>query len=67
VPSACEAADTLLRSAPAAESVTVLLRDAPDDDLVDGLVAHLAEHHPGVEATVVGPTGHGPALVMGLD
>ena len=50
-----------------AESLTVLLHEAPDDGLVDGLVEHLAAHHPGVEATVVGPTGHGPALVLGLD
>ena len=35
--------------------------------LVDALAAHLAAHHPGVEPTVVGPTGHGPALVIGLD
>jgi dihydroxyacetone kinase-like predicted kinase len=69
VQGACEAADGLLGAAGAmpAESLTVLLRDAPDEDLVDGLVAHLAAHHPAVEATVVGPTGHGPALVLGLD
>ncbi|GEK21578.1 DAK2 domain-containing protein [Cellulomonas xylanilytica] len=50
-----------------AESLTVLARDASDDELLDVLVAHLAQHHPGVEATMVGPTGHGPALVLGLD
>ncbi|NUU16449.1 DAK2 domain-containing protein [Cellulomonas humilata] len=50
-----------------AESLTVLLQGAPGDGLVDGLVDHLAAHHPGVEATVVGPTGRGPALVLGLD
>ena len=49
------------------ESLTVLLRAAHEDGLVDGLVGHLAAHHPGVEATVVGPTGRGPALVLGLD
>ncbi|MET0789717.1 MAG: DAK2 domain-containing protein [Cellulomonas sp.] len=67
VRSACEAADALLGAARGAESLTVLVRGAPDDHLVDGLVAHLAAHHPGVEATVVGPTGHGPALVIGVD
>ena len=30
-------------------------------------IAHLATRHPGIEPTVVGPTGHGPALVIGLD
>jgi hypothetical protein len=50
-----------------AESLTVLLQDASDAALVDDLVDHLAAHHPGVEATVVGPTGRGPALVLGLD
>ncbi|MEZ0449788.1 hypothetical protein, partial [Cellulomonas sp. ICMP 17802] len=66
---ACDAADALLatpRTQPA-ESLTVLLRDAEPDGLVDGLMDHLATRHPGVEATVVGPTGHGPALVIGLD
>jgi hypothetical protein len=64
-----EAVDTLVRTprATPAESLTVLGRDAPDEELLDAIVAHLAEHHPGVEATVVGPAGHGPALVLGLD
>ena len=63
------AVDTLVRAprATPGESLTVLGRDAPDGELLDALVAHLAAHHPGVEATVVGPTGHGPALVLGLD
>ena len=67
--SACDATDALVavnRPVPA-ESLTVLVRDAPDGALVDGLLAHLAGRHPGVETTVVGPTGHGPALVIGLD
>ena len=64
-----EAVDALVRTprGTPAESLTVLGRDAPDEKLVDALVAHLAAHHPGVEATVLGPTGHGPALVLGLD
>lgn len=69
VQSARDATDALVavrRDAPA-ESLTVLLRDEPDDGLVDGILAHLATRHPGVEPTVVGPTGHGPALVIGLD
>jgi len=63
------AVDALVRAprAAAAESLTVLGRDAPDGELLDALVAHLATHHPAVEATMVGPTGHGPALVLGLD
>ncbi|KQY24646.1 hypothetical protein ASD16_03790 [Cellulomonas sp. Root485] len=63
------AVDTLVRAprATPGESLTVLGRDAPDGELLDALVAYLAAHHPGVEATVVGPTGHGPALVLGLD
>lgn len=66
---ASEAVDALVRAprATPAESLTLLWRDAPDDELLDALVAHLAVHHPGVEATAVGPTGHGPALVLGLD
>ncbi|KQY47550.1 DAK2 domain-containing protein [Cellulomonas sp. Root137] len=64
-----DAVDALVRAPRPvpAESLTVLLQEAPGDGLVDGLVDHLAAHHPGVEATVVGPTGHGPALVLGLD
>ncbi|MBO3101334.1 DAK2 domain-containing protein [Cellulomonas fengjieae] len=67
--SVTDAVETLLRSprATAGESLTVLLQDTAHDGIVDGIVAHLAAHHPGVEATVVGPTGHGPALVLGLD
>jgi hypothetical protein len=61
-----DAADDLLRSASGpVESLTVLVRD-PGPTL-DGLAAYLAEHHPGVEATVVGPTGRGPAVLIGLD
>ena len=64
-----DAVDALVRTPrpTPAESLTVLGRDAPDGELLDALVAHLATHHPGIEATVVGPTGHGPALVLGLD
>ncbi|MDQ0373312.1 DAK2 domain-containing protein [Cellulomonas humilata] len=64
-----DAVDALVRTPrpTPAESLTVLGRDAPDGALLDALVAHLATHHPGIEATVVGPTGHGPALVLGLD
>lgn len=61
-----DAADALLRSATGpVESLTVLLRD-PGAEL-DELAAYLAEHHPGVEPTVVGPTGRGPAVLIGLD
>ncbi|WP_456845625.1 DAK2 domain-containing protein [Cellulomonas sp. P5_C6] len=69
VRSACDAADALLGTARAvpAESLTLLVRDVTGDGLVDAVVEHLAAHHPGVEATAVGPTGHGPALVLGLD
>jgi hypothetical protein len=61
--------DALVRAprATPAESLTVLLKQAPGDGLVEDLVAHLAAHHPGIEATVVGPTGQGPVLVLGLD
>jgi len=63
------AVDALVRAprATPAESLTVLGRDTPDDALVDALAAHLEAHHPGIEATVVGPTGHGPAVLLGLD
>ncbi|GEL97721.1 DAK2 domain-containing protein [Cellulomonas terrae] len=66
---ASQVVDALVRAprATPAESLTILWRDAPDDELLDAVVAHLAAHHPGVEATAVGPTGHGPALVLGLD
>lgn len=66
---ASQVVDALVRAprATPAESLTMLWRDAPDDELLDAVVAHLAAHHPGVEATAVGPTGHGPALVLGLD
>ncbi len=66
---ALAAVDALLavpRPAPA-ESLTVLLRDAADAGLVDALTDRLATGHPAVEVTAVGPTGHGPALVLGLD
>ena len=43
----------------------MLVRD-PGPTL-DELAAYLAEHHPGVEPTVVGPTGRGPAVLIGLD
>ncbi|KQS99833.1 DAK2 domain-containing protein [Cellulomonas sp. Leaf395] len=64
-----DAVDALVRTPrpTAAESLTVLGRDTSDGELLDALVAHLAAHHPSLEATVVGPTGHGPALVLGLD
>ena len=64
-----DAVDALARAprTTPAESLTVLARDVGDEDLLDALVAHLAAHHPGIEATVVGSTGHGPALVLGLD
>ncbi|WP_162243338.1 DAK2 domain-containing protein [Cellulomonas sp. Leaf334] len=66
---ATEVVDALVRAprTTPAESLTMLWRDAPDDELLDAVVAHLATHHPGVEVTAVGPTGHGPALVLGLD
>ncbi|WP_456787988.1 DAK2 domain-containing protein [Cellulomonas sp. P5_C5] len=66
---ATEVVDALVRAprATPGESLTMLWRDAPDDGVLDAVVAHLAAHHPGVEATAVGPTGHGPALVLGLD
>lgn len=69
VRAATDAVDALVRSPrpTPAESLTVLGHDAPDEELLDALVAHVAAHHPGVEVTVVGPTGHGPALVLGLD
>ncbi len=61
-----DAADALVRSAGGpVESLTVLLRDA--GWTVDELAGYLAEHHPGVEPTVVGPTGRGPAVLIGLD
>ena len=63
------AVDALTRTPRAvpAESLTVLVQDVPDDDLLAELTAYLEDHHPGVEATVVGPTGQGPSLVLGLD
>ena len=44
-----DAVDALVRTprATPAESLTVLGRDAPDGELLDALVAHLAAHHPG--------------------
>ncbi len=61
-----DAADSLLRSTGGtAESLTVLLRDAGAP--LDGLAAYLAEHRPGLETTVVGPTGRGAAVLIGLD
>lgn len=61
-----DAAGALLRSATEpVESLTVLLRDP--GELLDELAAFLAEHQLGVEPTVVGPTGRGPAVLIGLD
>ncbi|WP_426592693.1 DAK2 domain-containing protein [Cellulomonas sp. McL0617] len=60
------AADELLRTASGpVESLTVLLRDA--GPTLDDLAGYLAEHHEGVEPIVVGPTGRGPAVLIGLD
>ena len=63
----CEAVDSLVRARHVGESLTVLVRDAAGDGMVADLAAHLAANHPTVEVTVVGPTGRGPALVLGLD
>ncbi|WP_231505254.1 DAK2 domain-containing protein [Cellulomonas sp. URHE0023] len=61
-----DAVDLLLVSASGpVESLTVLVRDP--GQALDGLTDYLAEHHPGVEPTVVGPTGRGPAVQIGLD
>ena len=62
------AAGSLVRSTPGhGESLTVVVRDAPSELLLAELTAYLAAHHPGVEPTLVGPTGHGPAALVGLD
>ena len=61
-----EAVDNLRVSADGpVESLTVLVRDA--GRTLDALSAYLADHHPDVEPTVVGPTGRGPAVLIGLD
>ncbi|MGY4643051.1 DAK2 domain-containing protein [Cellulomonas sp. URHB0016] len=54
-------------SRPGDLSLTVVHRDTVEPATVDALVALLAARTDGVEPVLVGPTGQGPAFLVGLD